>query len=570
MLNEFEFWKFLAGLGIFLFGMFLLEESIRLLSGRAFKRLIKKATTGRIRAILLGAFSTAVLQSSSAVSLMTLAFAGAGILSMQNAVGVIFGTNIGTTATGWIIATIGFKIDIEGIALPLIGIGGLGLIFLSKSARFSGLSKLFVGFGFLFMGLDYMKLSVEQFTAAIDLATIPHYGLWFYVLLGILLTALMQSSSATIAIILTALNAGIISFSDGAAMVIGANIGTTVTILLGSIGAVQIKKQIAVSHLIFNFATGLVALILLPFFVRVVEWLDPGGTDSVLGIAVFHTTFNLLGVLMFLPFIGLLVRSLQKWFPGRTAPTTRYINNVSPDLPEAAVHALYLELRHLFKETLAFFAVMLNPDKRDAKLRAFAVSGSFADGLKKRTPEEQLAKTRELHNAIGIYASNIRHGELDVDEKARIHRSIHVSMLLTQVTKTLWGIKQELDDLEASSNTTARESYHIVRNSSMEYLTELLNTVNEDRPILAEIKLPETLASLEEDTGDFIATIAGRLDTSTIEEKHAASLLAVSGLLAQMGRQLFDAANVLVMLSLASEGGKRMGQEDREGVVGPR
>jgi phosphate:Na+ symporter len=541
MLNDFEYWKFLAGLGIFLFGMFLLEEAIRQLSGRAFKRLIKKATTGRFRSILAGAFSTAILQSSSAVSLMTLAFAGAGVLSMQNAIGVIFGTNLGTTVTAWIIATIGFKVNIEGISLPLIGIGGLGLIFLSKSKRFSGLSKLFVGFGFLFMGLDYMKLSVDQFTATIDLATIPHYGLWFYVLLGILLTALMQSSSATIAIVLTALNAGIIYFSEGAAMVIGANIGTTVTILLGSIGAVQIKKQIAFGHLAFNLITGIVALLLLPLFVRVIFLIEAEDQSPVLGIAIFHTFFNLLGVLIFVPFIGVLVQLLTKWFPERYTATTIYINNVSHDLPEAAVHALRLELKHLFRETLVFCAMMINPDRRSSHLRAFFAESDLPEVARGRSTDDQMLFTRELQNAIGVFASNIRHGDLDPEEKATIHRLIHVSMQLAQVTKTLWGTKQEIEDLEASSNSATRDSFKIIIRSSMTYLREILFVLAEDNPLRAEITLPDVLTTHLNETDEFISMIAGRLESKSIEEKHAASLLAVSGLLAQTNRQLNDA-----------------------------
>lgn len=131
MLQHLDIWKFLAGLGIFLFGMFLLEEAVKQLSGKSFKRFIKKTTTGKIRSVFSGILATSVLQSSSAVSLMTLAFVGAGVMSMQNAIGVIMGTNVGTTFTGWIVATFGFKLNIESFSLPLIGVGGLGLIFLS-------------------------------------------------------------------------------------------------------------------------------------------------------------------------------------------------------------------------------------------------------------------------------------------------------------------------------------------------------------------------------------------------------------------------------------------------------
>ena len=131
---EFDLWKLLAGLGIFLFGMFLLEDSVKALSGKAFRRIIRLYTNGRLKAIGSGTLSTAILQSSSAVSLMVLAFVGAGVMSIENAIGVIMGSNIGTTFTAWIVATLGFKIKIESFALPFIGIGGIGLIFFRNSS----------------------------------------------------------------------------------------------------------------------------------------------------------------------------------------------------------------------------------------------------------------------------------------------------------------------------------------------------------------------------------------------------------------------------------------------------
>lgn len=258
MEGEFDIWKFLAGLGIFLFGMFLLEESVRNLAGRSFKRFIRKYTTGRFKSVLSGGLITALLQSSSAVSLMVLTFVGAGIMSMRNAIGVILGSNAGTTTTAWIVALLGFSLEIESLALPMIGIGGLGTIFLGSSDRYSNISKLLVGFGFLFMGLDFMKVSVEHFTDDFAMDAFTGYGILLYLLVGIVLTAIMQSSSATIAIVLTGLNAGILDFESAAAVVVGANIGTTVTVLIGSIGGNQIKKRVAASHLVFNVVTAVV------------------------------------------------------------------------------------------------------------------------------------------------------------------------------------------------------------------------------------------------------------------------------------------------------------------------
>ena len=271
MTMNFDFWKLLAGLGIFLFGMVLIEESVRALSGRTFRRIIRQYTDGRLKSIGSGALVTALLQSSSAVSLMVLAFVGAGVMSMENAIGVIMGSNIGTTLTAWIVAVLGFKIKIESFALPFIGIGAIGLILFKGSSKPALISRLCIGFGFLFLGLDYMKGSIENFTQKIDLNRFPDYGLLFYALIGTLITAVMQASAATIAIVLTALNSQLITFDIGVAMVIGANVGTTITVLLGAIGGVQAKKRVALSHLIFNVITALAAIACLPLLIWIIN-----------------------------------------------------------------------------------------------------------------------------------------------------------------------------------------------------------------------------------------------------------------------------------------------------------
>ena len=147
----FDGWTFLAGLGIFLFGMFMMEESIRLLAGRSLKTLVRRFTGTRVKALFTGIFTTAVLQSSSAVSLMVLAFVGAGLLTMGNAIAVTMGAMVGTTLTAWIVAVLGFSFKIDALALPMIGLGGLGLIVLGKSARYVHVSKLLAAFWFLFL-----------------------------------------------------------------------------------------------------------------------------------------------------------------------------------------------------------------------------------------------------------------------------------------------------------------------------------------------------------------------------------------------------------------------------------
>ncbi|MBW2683174.1 MAG: Na/Pi cotransporter family protein, partial [Deltaproteobacteria bacterium] len=345
-----DLWKLLAGLSIFLYGMFLLEDSIKAMSGKAFRRMIRYYTNGRLRSIGSGSFITAILQSSSAVSLMVLAFVGAGVMTMENGIGVMMGANIGTTFTSWIVAVFGFKLKIESFALPLIAGGGLiFIVFGSSSKLFQG-SRLLIGFGFLFLGLAFMKTSVEDYAQHIDLSAIADYGLWLYLLFGIVITALMQSSSASIAIVLTGLNSGLIDFETSVAMVIGANVGTTVTVLLGSIGGSQSKKRVSISHLIFNLGTGIIAFAALqPLAWMVAQFIDIT-TNAVMALALFHTLFNFIGVVVFFPFIGILARFLIRIFPDRKEILTVYLTDTTIEVPEAAITSLRKEILHLFEE----------------------------------------------------------------------------------------------------------------------------------------------------------------------------------------------------------------------------
>jgi phosphate:Na+ symporter len=534
--SDFDIWKFLAGLGIFMYGMFLLEEAIKQLSGRTFKILIRKSTTGRIRSIFTGLFSTAVLQSSSAVTLMTLTFVGAGMMTMQNAIGVVLGTNLGTTATSWLVATIGFKINIEGFFLPLIGLGGLGLIFLSKSPRYNGISRLLVGLGFLFMGLEYMKLSVEGFTTSFDLSLIPHYGTFFYVLVAIIMTAVMQSSSATIAIILTALHTGLLTFSEGAAMVIGANIGTTTTVMLGAVGGIPLKRQVALSHLIFNIFTGIVAFLSLPLLTKLILELIDGTNNVVLGVTLFHTIFNLLGVLLFLPFIGVLVKLLQRVYPEKKFESTQFIANTSSDLPEAAVVAVRNETLHVFTLTLHLISQLFHLEKPQEKGKRLLFSEILGISKKQKTPIELFDEIQATNNAILIFASKISLEGLDVTEKKQHLHSSHIVLTLSQISKTILSIQSELEEIEASENVKVQE------------LMRLICTTTRDNIVLLQ-KFLET--AIDKQTAEvyqnqmkqeykiIVEQITEAIENKLIEEKHISLLLMINGFATQTIRQLF-------------------------------
>ena len=541
MFEDFDVWKLLAGLGIFIFGMFLMEESVKKLAGRSFKILIREYTTGKIRSLLSGTFVTAILQSSSAVSLMLLAFVGAGIMSMENAIGVILGSNLGTTITSWIVATFGFQVEIESFALPLIGIGGLGIIFLGKSEKYSNISKLLVGFGFLFTGLDYMKQSVEALTTNFDISSIPDYGILIYLFLGIVMTAVMQSSSATMAVILTALDAAILEFDSAAAMVIGANVGTTVTILLGSLGAAPIKKRVAYSHFAFNLITAILALILMPVLVYLVLDVFLLQNNMVIGLALFHTFFNLLGVLVFLPFIGLFAKLLVKVFPDVSRDVTMFINQTTAEVPEAAIAALKNETLHLLKEVFIYNLRVLNIDE------SLVLQDTSTAKPNKIALELQYEKLKLLQAAIFSFAANVQTRELSKTDANLLHHYLHGARMALHSAKTLKDIRHNFEEFESADNEFLNQQHAQFRKRLTATYFKLDEVINESQESHQTKTLLKLLKQLRKDDDRLVKLAANAITGNKIQQIDVSTLLIVNRAFVQSSRQVIQAIKEILL-----------------------
>jgi phosphate:Na+ symporter len=475
--SQFEIWTFFAGLGIFLFGMHMMEESIRILSGAAFKSIIRKSTGTRLKGIFSGIFSTAILQSSSAVSLMVLAFVGAGIMNLVQAISVMMGAKIGTTATAWIVAVFGFQFNIETFSLPMIGIGGLGMIALARSPKYVNISKFLVAFGFLFMGLDYMKTSVEEISDILDPAMFTGYGVLVYALAGLILTAIMQSSSATIAIILTMLFSGVLSFSSGAAMVIGANVGTTVTVMLGAIGGIHTKKQAAVSQLLFTTGTAIIALLLLPALIWVVLDLFSFDDSLVLGLALFHSIFNIGGVMLYYPFIPQLASRVEKWIPEKTVSLSSYIHKTDPKIVEAGVVAFKKEIVCQLQYTLDFLQPIF---KLGLPLRKF----SYSD-------------LERYHAEIFGYYTSLRSDNLDLPTQENLDKLLRVSRSLMNSAKYLLEAKDELLVLESEADEIHQKAYRKIK-GRIDALISTGRKLDNERPDSGEIEIKSAIEELHE------------------------------------------------------------------------
>ncbi|MDZ7642033.1 MAG: Na/Pi symporter [Desulfurivibrio sp.] len=537
-----DIWRLLAGLGIFLFGMFMLEESIKLLAGRAFKRLIRRCTGSRLRGIFSGMISTAILQSSTAVSLMVLAFVGAGMMSLVNAVAVMNGAMVGTTMTAWIVALFGFKVEISSFALPIIALGGLGLVLLSRSPRYVNISKLLVAFGLLFHGLDFMKGSVEELAATIDIAALPAPGLWVYALAGLLFTAIMQSSSVTIAITLTLLYNGVVDFNAAAAMVVGANVGTTVTVLLGSLGGAPIKKQAAVSQLAFTAGTALVTFLLLPLLLHLVLEILGFAARPVLGLAFFHTMFNLLGVAIFYHLLPPLTAGVRRLIPDpERLHLARYINNTTPEVPEAAVEALRKETINQAKWSLDFIRLLYRLDSGSPDRQPLAYSD-----------------LERLHAKIFTFYARIQAYEVEEAEARRAEPYIRASRSIMNAVKNLYEQNHELEEYHYEESKFMQEAGRHFR-QRLHIIAEVVEQIAVEPDHDHHELLNRVFSRVEEADRDFIRACAEAVASRRIHQQDVTRLL--------MSNRLFTQSCRMMALSLQSLNIVQRGEGNGDGAL---
>jgi phosphate:Na+ symporter len=332
----------LGGIGLFLLGMILLTDGLKAVAGEALRTVLVRFTGGPLRAMASGAAVTAVVQSSSATVLTTIGFVSAGLLTFPQAVGVIFGANLGTTSTGWIVSLLGLRFSMSAVALPLVGIGALLRLLTRGRAAEAGLAL--AGFGLIFVGIDVLQGGMTTLATRIDPGAFPGStiaGRLLLVGLGAVMTVVMQSSSAAVATTLAALHTGAIGLDQAAALVVGQNIGTTVKAALAAIGGSTAVRRTAAAHILFNGITGLIAFLLIPAVLLLDRWLVAahGASDQAVIIALFHTTFNLLGVLLLAPYVARFSAAVERLVPERGPVLTRHLDPSLATVPEVAVEA---------------------------------------------------------------------------------------------------------------------------------------------------------------------------------------------------------------------------------------
>ena len=446
---NFDFWLFFAGLGIFLFGMHHLEDGIKGLAGRSFKNLLKKFTNRSWKGILTGTFVTGILQSSSMVNLLILAFLGAGMINLKNALGVILGANLGTTFTAWIVATLGFKVNVADFSFPFLALGILSYLFLKGRPVIKNLGLFLIGFGLLFLGLDYMKEAMDAVSDSIDMNIFAPYGLWAFLLVGLIVTALIQSSSAMIVIILSALNSELIDIYQSVALIIGANVGTTSTLVLGAIGGTADKKRLALANVVFNIVAGLIAFIFLRQAIDVLLNVFHV-TDVLMELVILNTFLNFFGIVLFFPFLGLFQRFLKNRFKvSEPVGATVYIKNVPTNVPDVAIKAIQNELIHIYNLTKDFILNIYEVKLEDASklykwIRIFKVA---------KDPNDKYDHIKLIEDEMTVFYSKLMKQPLEDLEVKLLEDNMVIMRSLVYAAKDVKDIQHNIANIQDSAES---------------------------------------------------------------------------------------------------------------------
>lgn len=548
-----DFKEISAGVAIFLFGMLALEEGFKSFTGGVLEKILRRTTDRLWKSVSFGLATTTIMQSSSLVSVITISFLSAGLIGLASGIGIIFGANLGTTTGAWLVAGFGLKVNISAYAMPML-VFGIILVF-QQAKTLKGFGYVLAGLGFLFLGIHHMKEGFEAFKAAIDLSAfaIPGFkGLIVYTLIGGLATVVMQSSHATLVLIITALAAQQISYENALALAIGANVGTTITAIIGSMGANVDGRRLAAAHLIFNLVTGAIAIIFIRQFLLAVngvsEMLGIGMDDYTMKLAVFHTLFNLMGILVMLPFTSQLVRFLEKVLQRRERGVDEplYLNDAAMEMPDAALEAVRKETGHLFENAFELIARVLSIEpqalRSDQELKDLVSNSPQVEKVDIDELYEQRIKS--IYGAITVYISQLQ-ASASEGSGEKLYGLRQASRNLVEAVKDIKHLQKNLLRFTASTNREIRREYNAIRLQLAGVLREIVEIeLSEDRE-MALLSLDSVKVNIE--ANDIL--VNGNLDRlirdNLISAEMATSLMNDNSYAYDIADNLIDMARVL-------------------------
>ena len=549
-----EFKTVTAGVAIFLFGMLSLEEGFKTFTAGALEKILRACTNKLWKSMAFGALSTTVMQSSSLVSVITISFLSAGLLDLASGIGIVFGANLGTTTGAWLVAGFGLKVKLSAYAMPMLVFGII--LILQQTKNLKGAGYVLAGVGFLFLGIHYMKEGFDTFGQAIDLAEYSmtgYSGVLVFAGIGIAATVIMQSSHATLVLILAALAAQQISYENALALAIGSNIGTTITAILGSLGASANGKRLATAHLIFNVVTGAIAIGSIYQLMDVVGWislhLGIGAENYTLQLAVFHTLFNLLGIIVMLPLLQRLVRFLEKVIVADEIEIERpiYLSGGPGDIRDAAIEATKKETIRLYDLAAGIIIDGLSI-RRDA-----LESGEKVKRIVKKSTEifdEDLdelyeRKLKALYGAIVEYVISSRGGYAKGRMREELNTIRQAGQHVIEAVKGVKHLKKNLTKYMKSDNQFAKKEYDRLRRLIITVLRDIEAARNSQEAPKSVLPLDQIKLEIEEKTSEFSQGLDKLIRKEHIDVQIATSLMNDISYCREICWDLVEAGSVL-------------------------
>lgn len=542
----------IAGIAVFLIGMVFMEDGFKLFSGGLMEKVLKKTTSSVPKAIGAGFVATAIVQSSSLLTIIVISFLSAELISLSGAIGVIFGSNIGTTTTAWIVSSFGVKIKIAQFALPMII---FGVVFrFNNSKSYQGLGTILVGLGFVFLGIAYMKDGFEVLNNGINLASYAmdgYLGVLVYVLIGSIATVLIQSSSATMALIITALATGQIEYFNALELAIGANVGTTVTAMLGSLSSNENGKRLAIAHLIFNIVTAFVAIVFLYQLASLVTFLSGvvgiSSDDYAMQLALFHTIFNVLGILIVAPFTSSLVKFLESIFiTEENVDRAKYLDDVVVNVPQAAIEVIRKEVIHLYDNAVEVLSHALSLH-RHQYLGCSDMTSVVKHSDKSIHTDINIFYDKNIKKLYGqiIHYATISQTEMNEDQKNKVYELKVSCRDIVESIKSVRELQKNIKIYLNGNNEIMKDEYNFLRKE----IAETIDAINKIRNLDDDLDVLSSIELLKQEVDKLDLIQSGKIDelirNNLIKKKMATSLINDSSFTYEISKNLIHTASIL-------------------------
>jgi len=556
LINHTSFLTLFTGICIFLFAMTLLQESFKILSGGILDRFLDKVANTNFKSFIFAFTLSTFVQSSGLVSVIAISFLSAGLITLSSGVAMIYGVNLSTALSAWIMSFFGVKSQISLYAMPLIVFGVL--FFINKHKKVKGLGLFLLSLGFLFLGISYMKEGFESFKDSVDISQFQMKGFWgliVYTIIGFFITTLTQSSHATLTLAITALSTGQISYENAIAIVIGANVGSTIMTVIGSLNANIEGKKLTVTHVFFNLVVALMSIVFFKYYLAMTDffafYFGIAEDDYVLKLSLFATIFNIIGVIIFYPFIPQMCAFLNRFVKENAKKSLvqkpLYLSDSALEFSDSALEVLYLESKHLFKNTTKIISKAVGLNQGD-----IYTSEDIEELIKRRNKpiemnfdEEYQQKFKGIYSDIIDFAVNANALSENSQRSAEFMDIRRANLFMATAIKDTQILQVNILKYAFSTNEIIKNEYDTLRKNLLRTLrlTQALIEAQDDE------LLKELLEELDYNVKKYDALSSNSLDSliryKRITDTLATSIMNDTALARSIAKDLTHASEIL-------------------------